>query len=537
MRIQTWDKKVFDVPEENLEGFLQDYNKATNFDPATLSADPNVNPERGTNFGGGFRAALQGIPAIGSYADEAEAWLRSNVWDPAGKDLSYDEYLKNARESTEGAFKNMPEVAYPLSIGTGIVGEAAIAALTGGASLTPQGQAIMGAAYGYGMGEGDWKNRAADAAIVGGASAAIPVAGRYLVKGGKAAINGGKNFITKQIVKQGEKMVEKKMPNTIQALKRVADPETSKVALYTNPKGETNVNILSTLMGEADDYATQAKVATELVKETPKNAGLYNSEIMQGVNDLANLGWKNQITSAIDDVAAGITNQNDKQILSKIANKLSKATQTTIESAENAVEEVELKNVREIVNYAIDQYGKGLSKETKDLLEKRMITEGMAKRVSNKLVNKPLADSAKIPGWMEVGGDVALGLIGNAFGGPGAGFLAVAGKNALRGGTSSAAKKYLINKATTNATQNAVKTAQNAAAKNPEVGRKIVGALLEGKNVSPEMIKPYSKPTTVINQTPIRTIQKQDSMPTRFYKALRYYPTTYQQPIMQSLMQ
>jgi len=527
MRIQTWDKKVFDVPEENLEGFLQDYNKATNFDPATLSADPNVNPERGTNFGGGARAFAQGIPVIGSYADEAEAYVRSLIGDK-----SYDEYLKNARESTEGAFKNMPEVAYPLNIGAGIAGEAALAALTGGASLTPQAQAVMGAAYGYGAGEGNIENRLADAAIIGGASAALPVAGRYLVKGGKAAITGGKNFITRQ----GEKIIEKKIPNTIQALKRVADPETSKVALYTNPKGEKNINILSTLMGEADDYATQAKVATELVKETPKNAGLYNSEIMQGVNDLANIGWKNQITSAIDDVASGITNQNDKQILSKIASKLSKATQTTIESADDALEEVELKNVREIVNYAINQYGKGLTKETKDLLEKRMITEGMAKRVSNKLVNKPLADSAKIPGWMEVGGDVALGLIGNAFGGPGAGFLAVAGKNALRGGTSSAAKKYLINKATTNATQNAVKTAQNAAAKNPEVGRKIVGALLEGKDVSPEMIKPYSKPA-VINQTPIKTIQKQDSMPTRFYKALRYYPTTYQQPIMQSLIQ
>ena len=92
MRVQTWDKKIFDVPEENLQGFLEDYNKATNFDPATLSADPNINPERGTNWGGGARAFAQGIPVIGSYADEAEAYVRSLIGDK-----SYDEYLKNAR--------------------------------------------------------------------------------------------------------------------------------------------------------------------------------------------------------------------------------------------------------------------------------------------------------------------------------------------------------------------------------------------------------------------------------------------------------
>lgn len=511
MRIQTWDKKVFDVPEENLEGFLQDYNKATNFDPATLSADPSVNPERGTNFGGGARAFAQGLPIIGSYADEAEAYVRSLVGDK-----SYDEYLKNARESTEGAFKNMPEVAYPLNIGAGIAGEAALAALTGGASLHPLAQGAMGAVYGYGAGKGGVENRLEDAAIIGGASAALPVAGRYLVKGGKAAITGGKNLITKA----GEKMVEKKIPATIQALKKASNPEVGKAALYTNPKGETDINILSTLMEGAEDYPTQAKVATELVKETPKNAGLYGSEIMQSVDDLARVGWKNQITGAVEDVARNISNPKDQKILAQIADKLSKATKTTIESADNALEEVELKDVREIVNYAIDKFGKGLSKETRDLLEKRMISEGMAKRVSNKLVNKSLAEGAKIPGWMSIAGDAITYAAGNALA-PGVGALAVVGKNALRGGTGSAIKKYAINKATSNAAQGMIKGTTQKATKQAEGA--ILNSLLGDKPVAPRLITPFSQPTTVI--------QKQTKTP------ILLRPITYQQPIMQSLIQ
>ncbi len=449
-KVTTWDGKTYSVPNENVDAFLEQYNADTNY--ATHQSSPDVNPERGTNFGGGARAFAQGIPVIGSYADEAEAYVRSLIGDK-----SYDEYLKNARESTEGAFKNMPEVAYPLNIGAGIAGEAALAALTGGASLTPVAQGAMGAVYGYGMGEGDWKNRAADAAIVGGASAALPVAGRYLVKGGKTAVG-----------KIGEKIIKNKIPNTMETLKKVADPKSgTKVAsLYRNAEGKQDVNILSSLMNGADDYATQSKVATELVKETPKNAGLYNSEIMHSANDLANIGWKNQVTGAIDDVAAGITNKNDKKILSTIADKLSKATKTTIESVDNALEEVELKDVREIVNYAIDQFGKGLTKETKDILEKRMISEGMAKRVSNKLVSKPLAESAKKSVGWEIAKDATLGLVGNVIGGPGVGFLTVIGKNALRGGTGSTIMKSLTRKAADKTINKAItETTEKAAQK------------------------------------------------------------------------
>ena len=231
MIIQTHDGKQFDVPEENLERFVKAYNNFTGFDPRKLSPDPEINPERGVNFGGGARAAAQGLPVVGSYADEAEAGMRAagdalvqemmyqqeHRNDPkpepklpglTGKlmqgmedynakqeryneffDQSYDKYLKNARESYEGAKRNMPEIAYPLEIGTGIVGEAGLAALTGGASLHPAVQGAMGTVYGYGMGEGDALNRTATAGIMGTASGLLPVAGKYTVKGGKAVVN------------------------------------------------------------------------------------------------------------------------------------------------------------------------------------------------------------------------------------------------------------------------------------------------------------------------------------------------------------
>ena len=250
MIIQTHDGKQFDVPEENLERFVKAYNNFTGFDPRKLSPDPEVNPERGVNFGGGVRAAAQGLPVVGSYADEAEAGIRAagdalakemmyqqeHRNDPkpepklpgiTGKltqgmedynakqeryneffDQSYDKYLKNARESYEGAKRNMPEIAYPLEIGTGIAGEAGLAALTGGASLHPAVQGVMGAAYGYGMGEGDALNRTATAGVMGIASGLLPVAGKYGVKYG----------VKKPLEYFGKKIANKQMPALTKAL-------------------------------------------------------------------------------------------------------------------------------------------------------------------------------------------------------------------------------------------------------------------------------------------------------------------------------
>lgn len=266
MIIQTHDGKQFDVPEENLERFVKAYNNFTGFDPRKLSPDPEVNPERGVNFGGGVRAAAQGLPVVGSYADEAEAGIRAagdalvqemmyqqeHRNDPkpepklpglTGKlmqgmedynakqdryneffDQSYDKYLKNARESYEGAKRNMPEIAYPLEIGTGIAGEAGLAALTGGASLHPAVQGAMGAVYGYGMGEGDAINRGISSLAVGGTSALLPIAGKYAVKGGKAVVNKAATALAKRDMPALTKALIK--PNSVE--KTVVSTDLSK---------------------------------------------------------------------------------------------------------------------------------------------------------------------------------------------------------------------------------------------------------------------------------------------------------------------
>ena len=566
-RVTTWDGKVYDVPNENVNAFLEQYNSDTNY--TYKSPNPEVNQERGANLGGVVRAGLQGIPAVGSYADEAEAGVRAagdalvqemmyqqerrndpkptpqipglagqfiqgvqNFQDTQKRyneayNKSYDKYLKNARESFEGALENIPEYAYPAYIGTGIAGEAAIAALTGGASLHPAVQGLMGAAYGYGMGEGAG-NRAIDAGIVGTASAALPIAGKYVVApAGKAIVKGGKNLITKA----GEKIMKRKIPNTIEALKNTTS-ESFVTPLYKDANGEAKINVLSSLMEGAKDYPTQAKVATELVKETPKNAGLYKSGIMDSVDELARKGWKNQVADAIDDISDYVTNKSDKDILKTISDKLSKATKTTIESVDNALEEVELKDVREIVNYAIDKFGKDLSKETRDLLEKRMISEGMAKRVSNKLVNKSLAPTkSAIREGVE---DLLWGLASNAIL-PGSGLITVLGKNALRGGTISAGKRALERTAAEEASKNIGKVGlSNKAA------RKSMEKALSGEAGAEAIPVPKTNQTTssiIRSVAPFTIKQLKDAWKNRPIplRGVITNTNTYYQPIIQTL--
>lgn len=314
MIIQTHDGKQFDIPEENLEGFLKAYNRSTGFDPRKLSPDPEVNPERGVNFGGGARAAAQGLPVVGSYADEAEATVRAagdalvqemmyqqeHRNDPkpepklpglTGKlmqgmedynakqdryneffDQSYDKYLKNARESYEGAKRNMPGVAYPLEIGTGIAGEMGLAALTGGASLHPAVQGVMGAAYGYGMGEGDALNRTATAGVIGITSAALPVAGK-----------GVKYGVKKPLEYFGKKIANKEMPALTKALIKPNSVEKTVVSTDLSKATSTiidNINKVDVLPEEKPVVQT---IVDALSNNSQKNAHLLLKDANKAV--------------------------------------------------------------------------------------------------------------------------------------------------------------------------------------------------------------------------------------------------------------
>ena len=315
MIIQTHDGKQFEIPQDKVESFLKDYNKATGFDPRKLSPDPEVNPERGANWAGVARAAAQGLPVVGSYADEAEAGIRAagdalvqemmyqqeHRNDPkptlqipgiAGQfiqgiqnsqdtrkrynevyDKSYDKYLKNARESYEGAKENIPEWAYPAEIGTGILGEAGLAVLTGGASLHPAVQGATGTIYGYGMGEGDALNRTATAGIMGGASALLPAAGKYGVKYG----------VKKPLEYFGKKIANKEMPALTKALIK---PNSVKKTVVSTDLSKATSNIIDNI-NKADVLPEEKPVVQTIVDalsgNSQKNAHLLLKDANKAV--------------------------------------------------------------------------------------------------------------------------------------------------------------------------------------------------------------------------------------------------------------
>ena len=314
MIIQTHDGKQFDVPEENLERFVKAYNNFTGFDPRKLSPDPEVNPERGANFGGGVRAAAQGLPVVGSYADEAEATVRAagdalvqemmyqqeHRNDPkpepklpglTGKlmqgmedynakqdryneffDQSYDKYLKNARESYEGAKRNMPGVAYPLEIGTGIAGEMGLAALTGGASLHPAVQGAMGTVYGYGMGEGDALNRTATAGVIGITSAALPVAGK-----------GVKYGVKKPLEYFGKKIANKEMPALTKALIKPNSVEKTVVSTDLSKATSTIIDNINKVDVLPEEKPVAQTIVDALSNTSQKNAHLLLKDANKAV--------------------------------------------------------------------------------------------------------------------------------------------------------------------------------------------------------------------------------------------------------------
>ena len=155
------------ITDERIGDFIIDqYNKLD---------EPN---RRGRNTWGAGRVALSSIPLIGEGVDEAEAFIRSKIWDPKGLNLSYEDYLKNARESKESMLKAFKEnakeggwasrniVRYTPEIAN-VLNNALLATGTGGATLAPK---IAGAQYGLeGFLSGEGTGERTARGIVGGA--------------------------------------------------------------------------------------------------------------------------------------------------------------------------------------------------------------------------------------------------------------------------------------------------------------------------------------------------------------------------------
>ena len=377
---------------------------------SSLSSDPEFNSERGANLGGVVRAGLQGIPAIGSYADEAEAGVRAagdaliqemmyqqehrndpkptpqipgiagqliqnfqNFQDTQKRydeayNKSYDKYLKNARESFEGALENIPEYAYPAYIGTGVLGEGLLALGTGGASLTPAAQAAMGAAYGYGMGEGT-TNRAADAALVGILSAAIPAGGRYLAKGGN-----------KLITKFGEKQLAKKYPvlnrilsevgknkneaeNSMMNKIKLASKEPQNIDKEIKIINEDNGNLVSILAGGTKNNAENVALKNEVAKYGT------TAELKNGAEEIINKTWKGQVIEALNNM--------------KFGNLLSDADKKAIDTMLNVISKFDDEAT---INSAIKTFKQTLSKDAIELLEKNIGKEALSKELSEEIL-------------------------------------------------------------------------------------------------------------------------------------------------------
>ena len=499
MIIQTHDGKQFDLPQDKVESFLRDYNNVTGFDPRKLSPDPEVNPERGANWAGVARSAAQGLPVVGSYADEAEAYVRS-----LAGDKSYDEYLKNARESYEGAKKNIPEWAYPAEIGTGIVGEAGLAALTGGASLHPAVQGAMGTVYGYGMGEGDALNRTATAGVMGIASGLLPVAGKYGVKYGvkkpleyfgKKIANKDMPALTKALIKPNS--VEKTVVSTdlSKATSTIIDdinkidvlPEEKPVVQtivdalsgnsqknahlllkdadeavmnaykkgglsgdsFINLKGAVSnspktidgnnaftINNLRTLVNKGESIAEKTAVADDLLKNTTKVKSLYNT-VNKDIDEMLALSWKDQLKDTFIDLQSKYGDKLSKDVIQRLYDKVLSATANSAEQViKDSSNDLITRNLtKEIKNIVASE--SGLSKEFAQGLEDRIVSEVLSRRTAASLAGKSLQASSKgLIGSVAL--DAATGIIAGAISpSPSAGIAGALLRNVLMPGNSS----------------------------------------------------------------------------------------------------
>lgn len=508
MRVQTWDKKVFDVPEENLENFLRDYNQATNFDPSTLSSDPEINPERGANWGGVARAAAQGTPIIGSYADEAEAALRAGGVTPGEMKASllfppvgipymaiksginyaknpeewgsnYNKYLQNSRDSFEGALKNS-SWGYPAYIGTGLLGEGALAVISRGASLHPIAQGAMGAVYGYGMGE-NIPSRLADAVLVGGASAALPAAGKYAVKGGKATVG--------KIVNYGIRKLEKDYPLMTSLLKKI--PTEEKAVLRTvaeTADGATkDVNIISSLVDGAAKESEKTQLAKEISTAARKAGISENPQIQKDAAAIIDTTWKTQSLDAVDDVLL-------KEEISEADKKLLETISKLIQAAPDDA----------TVDSIIKSYGKNLSEKGAKELEKQVANAKAARQISESIIQT--AAQKEGSNIAETIGGGLLGSLIGSFGGPVGGLIG-AGVGALGGGGLSGVVKTVVKNAADKSVEKASGNLVKNAAKKASTESAVENLLGTHRNIilTPRLISGYAEKEAVKKPSWLKT--------------------------------
>lgn len=125
MRIQTSDGKIFDVPEENLEGFLSEYETAQRFQEAN---DKMADIDRLLNPGGKYGLARNFIRGLVPGASRVEGALRSG----AVSGPEYEKYRDWARQSADEYAQANPDKALGATISGALVPSALVTMLSFG---------------------------------------------------------------------------------------------------------------------------------------------------------------------------------------------------------------------------------------------------------------------------------------------------------------------------------------------------------------------------------------------------------------------
>ena len=316
MKIKTFDGKVFDVPEQNIEAFLSDYETAFSEANKQLS-ELGKELNRGNNFAGAARNAAQGTSI--NTADEIEAFVRSGGRIGGEK---YDKYLQNARESIEGYTRANPSKALALQVGGALlpafatfgsstpVSTAGLLTRAGISGLKGTG---LGGIAGFASGQGGLEDRL-NTAIGGGA---FGLAAGGLTPVATSAL--GKGYNTAQRMIKG--IPESSIPsNTVENF--ILDSN----ALSNTPEGSLAADILrkGSAAGALDIYNPAYQMGATLsasknlrnpgmlvdtISETPSAQRIINSARTPQL-DLAAQRYSDFLSKVEDTPGQGLVAQN-----------------------------------------------------------------------------------------------------------------------------------------------------------------------------------------------------------------------------------
>lgn len=349
-KIKSWIKEGRNnsISDEGIKSFIID-----------KFHELNAPYERGGNLGGGIRVVLSETPFIGTWADEAEAAIRSGSF--GGE--NYDKYLKNARESVAGANAKLARgdwLARNAGLGLKIAENSLGAILSGGVTLLPQVSAAQGAIEGYGAGQGT-----AQRAILGGAGGAIG----YAVP---AIMN--KILPTKSVQNAAIKKYTTPKKDAITPLHTKGDNILTSLAIKAMKKGQTPEQVL------AQDMTRATK---DTLREGIKSGASANKYAARPVFDSA---AKNVDTPYVEYMTNAVKNASPKYA-NKLGEELAKI------GLENGDDVLMYADVRPQVIEAINTAMRGADDVSKEAVS-NAAEKAIGERAAAKMLVKTLKPSS-----------------------------------------------------------------------------------------------------------------------------------------------